>query len=35
VIGRYGANIEMRVDVPAGQAAGSYVGTVVYTLIEN
>lgn len=35
VIGRYGANIEMRVDVPAWQAAGSYVGTVVYTLIEN
>lgn len=35
VIGYYGANIELRIDVPAGQAAWSYAGTIVYTLIEN
>lgn len=35
VIGQYGANIELRVDVPAYQPAGAYAGILVYTLIEN
>ena len=34
-IGYYAANINLKVDVPAGQAAGAYTGTLVYTLIEN
>jgi hypothetical protein len=35
VIGYYGANINLRIDVPAWQAAGAYAGVLVYTLIEN
>lgn len=35
VIGYYAANINLKVDVPAGQPAGNYAGTLVYTLIEN
>lgn len=35
VIWYYSSNINLKVDVPAGQAAGSYAGTLVYTLIEN
>lgn len=35
VIWYYGANINLKVDVPAGQPAGAYAGTLVYTLIEN
>lgn len=31
----YAANIELKVDVPANKPAGSYAGTLVYTLIEN
>lgn len=34
-IGYYAGNINLKVDVPASQAAGSYAGTLVYTLIEN
>ena len=34
-IGYYGSNINLQVNVPASQAAGSYAGTLVYTLIEN
>jgi hypothetical protein len=34
-IGYYGGNVNLKVDVPAAQAAGSYAGTLVYTLIEN
>ena len=34
-IGYYAGNINLQVNVPAGQAAGSYAGTLVYTLIEN
>jgi hypothetical protein len=35
VIGQYRNNIELRVDVPAAQAAGAYAGILVFTLIEN
>lgn len=35
VIGYYGANINLKVDVPSGQPAGAYTTTLVYTLIEN
>ena len=35
VIGYYGSLINLKIDVPAWQPAGAYVGTLVYTLIEN
>jgi hypothetical protein len=35
VIGYYGANIDLKIDIPAWQPAGAYTGTLVYTLIEN
>lgn len=35
VIGYYAATINLKVDVLAGQPAGAYAGTLVYTLIEN
>ncbi len=35
VIGYYGANINLRIDVPAWQPAGAYAWVLVYTLIEN
>jgi hypothetical protein len=31
----YAGNINLQVNVPAAQAAGSYTTTLVYTLIEN
>lgn len=34
-IGRYGQNMWLNINVPANQVGGNYVGTVVYTLIEN
>jgi hypothetical protein len=34
-IGYYAGTINLKVDVPASQPAGSYAGTLVYTLIEN
>jgi len=35
VLSRYGQSIWLKVIVPANQPAGAYVGTIVYTLIEN
>ena len=35
VIWYYGANIDMKIDVPAWQPAGAYTSTLIYTLIEN
>lgn len=35
VIGYYGSHVNIKIDVPAWQAAGSYAGTMIYTLIEN
>lgn len=35
VIGKYGDTIWLNINIPANQAAGYYVGTLVYTLIEN
>ncbi len=35
VLSAYYQNISMQISVPASQAAGNYVGTLVYTLIEN
>lgn len=35
VIGYYGSHINLKIDIPGGQPAGSYVGTLVYTLIDN
>jgi hypothetical protein len=34
-LGYYAGNINLQVNVPAAQAAGSYTATLVYTLIEN
>jgi|GEM_PF-675956 len=34
-ISQYGQSIFLQVTIPAGQPAGAYVGTLVYTLIEN
>ena len=31
----YYQSIEMQITIPAAQPAGSYTGTLVYTLIEN
>lgn len=33
-VGKYGQTIFLRINVPAYQAPGAYVGTLVYTLIE-
>ena len=35
VLSMYYQSIEMQITVPAAQPAGSYTGTLVYTLIEN
>ena len=35
VLGQYGAQIWLKIDVPAWQAAGTYTTSLVYTLIEN
>ena len=34
-LGQYGAQIWLRIDIPAWQAAGTYTTSLVYTLIEN
>jgi len=34
-LSQYGQSIFFQVTIPAGQPAGAYVGTIVYTLIEN
>lgn len=35
VLGQYGAQIWLKIDVPAWQGAGTYTTSLVYTLIEN
>jgi hypothetical protein len=35
VLGQYGVQIWLKIDVPAWQAAGTYTTSLVYTLIEN
>lgn len=35
IIGKYGAEMHIKIDVPAYQAVGSYTTTLVFTLIEN
>ncbi len=35
VLGQYGSQIWLKIDVPAWQGAGTYTTSLVYTLIEN